>query len=152
MPLILIDYLREDFGIDHGGLLRKYLHENLSYVEGQVLEVYEGWLGREKVRTVNLRLTARLSFKRIYMPRETCIRHGIIPRTWIVFSVSRVGDPRREYYVPIYEGRVFVHVPRKDIIYALFEELFFKGCLIRKPIGFIYRFLELRRELKKPEV
>lgn len=151
MPLIIVDYLREDFGIEHGGLLRKYLYENLSYVEGQVLEVYEGWLGREKVRTVNLRLTARLSVKRIYLPRETCIRHGVVPRTWVVFSISRVGDPRREYYVPIYEGRVAVHVPRKSVIYALFEEIFLRGGSANKPVGFIHRFLEFRRELKKPE-
>lgn len=42
MPLVIIDYVHEDYSIKHGGLLRRFYKDELLFVEGQILEVYEG--------------------------------------------------------------------------------------------------------------
>ncbi len=150
MPLIIIDYLKEDYTINHGGLLRKYLEQELRYVEGQVLEVYEGWLGREKTRMVNARVTALIDHKKIYLPRDTVLKYGVVPRTWVVFSAIRVGDPRRDVYYPVYPGRVVPYAPSKNIVLARIEDLMLRMTGLSSFFaGLIYRGLEVVRESKR---
>jgi len=150
MPLIIVDYIREDYTILHNGLLRRFLEQDLKYVEGQILEVYEGWLGREKVRVVNARLTAIYDYKRILLPLETVQKYGIAPRAWIVFSALRVGDPKREIYHPIYPGRVVPYVPARDILVAILEEFMLKQTgLASYFASIVYRAAGVLEDLKR---
>ncbi len=150
MPLVIIDYLHEDYGIRHGGFLRRYLEEELRFVEGQVLEVYEGWLGRERVRMVNTRLTGMLDSKKIYLPRDDALKYSIVPKTWIVYSVIRVGDPRKEVYYPVYPGKIVPYTPSKDIVLARFEDLMLRVTGLSSYLaGFIYRGYSVVKELKE---
>ncbi len=150
MPLVIIDYVRENYTILHNGFLRRYLEQELRYVEGQVLEVYEGWLGREKVRMVNARVTALYDHKWILLPRDTMLKYGIAPRSWIVFSVTRVGDPRRDIYYPIYPGRIIPYTPAKDIVVAKLEDLMLKASGLSSYLAaLIYRMGETIKEIKR---
>jgi len=150
VPLLIIDYLHEDFTIYHGGLLRRYLKEELRYVEGQILEVYEGWLGREKVRVVNARVTAMLGVNKIYLPRDDLLNYSIVPKTWIVFSAIRVGDPRREVYYPIYPGKIVPYIPSRDLIMSRLENIMLKmSGLSSRLAGFIYRGIGVVSELRE---
>lgn len=149
---MIVDYLDEDFGVRHSGLMRKYFEENLRHVEGQLLEVYEGWSNKGWVRTVNLKVSCLLGEKKIYLPKDTCLKQGVVPKTWIVLSVVRVGDPRKEVYYPIYPRRVAVHVPKEAAILARLDELFYtSGGLTSTTVGLINKFIELRgrRRVKK---
>jgi len=150
MPLLIVDYVREDYTILHNGLLRRFLEQDLKYVEGQILEVYEGWLGRERVRVVNARLTAIYDYKRILLPLETVQKYGIAPRTWIVFSALRVGDPKREVFYPVYPGRVVPYVPARDILAAMLEELMLKQTgLASYFASIVYRAAGVLEDLKR---
>ncbi len=149
MPLLLIDYVHEDYSIKHGGHLRRYYNQGLLYVEGQVLEAYEGWLGREYVRVLNADLTGLLTSSRIYLPRDDSLKYGVIPRVWIVFSASRVGDPRREEYYPIYPGRIVPYVPQRDLITARLEDLMLRSVGFQSRLaGLIYRSVNVIEEIK----
>lgn len=150
IPLVIIDYLRENYTIEHGGFLRNYLKQDMKYVEGIILEAYEGSIGREKIRSINKKLTCIYDDKKIYLPRDDALKIGIVPRTWIVFSILRVGDPRRDLYYPVYPNKVNVYVPWKSKFYAKIEDLFFKSTGLSKYIvSTIYRGSELIRELKE---
>lgn len=150
MPLLIIDYVRENYTILHNGFLRRYLEQDLRYVEGQVLEVYEGWLGREKVRMVNARVTTLYDHKWILLPRDTMLKYGIAPRSWIVFSVLRVGDPRRDIYYPIYPGRIVPYVPAKDVITARLEDLMLRSSGLASYLAaLVYRAKETIEEIKR---
>lgn len=150
MPLIIIDYVRENYSILHNGFLRKYLEQELKYVEGQVLEVYEGWLGREKVRMVNARVTALYDHKYILLPRDTMLKYGIAPRSWIVFSVTRVGDPVRDIFYPIYPGRIVPYAPAKDLIIARLEDLMLRSSGLTSFLAsIIYRAGKTIEDIRK---
>lgn len=150
MPLVIIDYLRENYTIDHGGFLRKYFKQDIRYAEGHVLEVYEGSIGKERVRVVNKRIVCIFDDKRVYLPRDDVLKIGISPHVWIVVSINRVGDPRRDLYYSIYPSRINVYVPWKSRFYARIEDLFFKSTGFKKHVAsFIYRTSELFRELSE---
>jgi len=154
--MIIVDYVHDDFTIYHNGFLRRFLKEELRYVEGQVLEAYEGWLGKERVRNVNARVTSVLDFKKILLPRDDLLTYGIVPKTWIVFSASRVGDPRRDVYYPIYPGKNVVYMPARDVVSARLEDLMLRmtglssiyAGLIVKGYGVLKEIKESRREAK----
>ncbi len=154
MPLLIVDYVHRDYSIVHGGLLRGFFRQGIHHVEGQVLEVYEGWIGREKVRVANARVIGLLTDKRILLPRDELLKYGIVPRVWIVFSVIRVGDFKREIYYPVYPGRIVSYVPQKDLLMARLEDLMLRSTgLSSKIAGLIYRGLgvieEIREERRK---
>lgn len=149
MPLLIVDYVRENYAVDHGGLLRRFLRQEMRYLEGQVLEVYEGEIGRERVRTINRKLTCIFDHRKVYLPRDEALELGIAPRTWIALSVLRVGDPRRDLYYPVYPGRINVFVPWKSALSAKLEELFFKAAGLNVLIAsLIYRSSEVLGEVK----
>ena len=149
MPLLVVDRVKDDYSIRHGGYLRKYYRRELLYVEGQLLEVYEGWLGKERVRVLNSDVTSLITATRIYLPRDDMLKLGVIPGTWIVYAVSRVGDPRREEYYPVYPGRIIVYPAYKDIISARLEELLFKAAGYTTVLTrLIYRTFNVFEELK----
>ncbi len=149
MPLIIVDRVKDDYSIRHGGFLKKYYRRELIYVEGQILEVYEGWMGKEKVRVLNSDVTALITATRIYLPRDDMLRYGIIPNTWIVFSASRIGDPRKEEYYPIFPERIVVYPAYRDIISARLEELVLKSAGFATVLSrIIYRTFNVIEELK----
>ncbi len=149
MPLVIIDYVHEDYSVKHGGLLRRFYKDELLFVEGQILEAYEGWLGREKVRMVNAHITGLLTSSRIYLPRDDLLKYGIVPRIWIVYSVSRVGDPKKERYYPVYPGRIVPYVPGRDLLMSRLEDLTLRFVGFRSRLaGIIYRSFMVFEELK----
>ncbi len=148
-PLLIIDYVHEDYSIIHGGHLRRYYRQGLPYVEGQILEAYEGWLGRENVRVLNSEITGLLTSSRIYLPRDDSLKYGVIPRVWIVFSASRVGDPRREEYYPVYPGKIVPYVPSKDLITARLEDIMLRSIGFQsRLVGLIYRSINVIEEIR----
>lgn len=149
MPLIIIDYVHDDYSIKHGGLLKRFYKDELLFVEGQILETYEGWLGREKVRMVNAHTAGLLTSSRIYLPRDDLLKYGIVPRIWIVYSVSRVGDPWKERYYPVYPGRIVPYVPGRDLIMSRLEDLTLRFAGFQSRLaGIIYRSFMIFEELK----
>jgi len=150
MPLIIIDYIRDDFKIRHNGYLRRFVLEGLKYAEGQVLEVYEGWQGKERVRVVNLRITSIFDHKYIYLPREEMLKHGVPPKTWIVTSVNRVGDPKRDLYYPVYPGRLVSYVPPRDVVIARLEDLMVRSTGLASFIaGLIIRMSDVVKDVER---
>uniref|UniRef100_A0A7C4H6D9 Uncharacterized protein n=1 Tax=Staphylothermus marinus TaxID=2280 RepID=A0A7C4H6D9_STAMA len=150
MPLLIVDYLSERYSIEHSGLLRRFFKQEMKYLEGQLLEVYEGDVGREKIRSINRKLTCIIDDKRIYLPRDVVVETGVVPHTWIVFSAIRIGDPRREIYYPIYPNKIYVHVPWKSRFYARIEDLFYRSTGLKKHIAaIVFRGSELFKELKE---
>ncbi len=129
--------------------MRRYYRQGLPYVEGQILEAYEGWLGRENVRVLNAEITGLLTSSRIYLPRDDSLKYGVIPRIWIVFSVSRVGNPRREEYYPVYPGKIVPYIPSKDLIMARLEDVMLRSIGFQsRLVGVIYRSINLIEEIR----
>ncbi len=149
MPLIVIDWVSNEFSVKHGGLLRDYWKQGFRHAEGQLLEAYEGWIGRERVRMLNIYVEALLLPDRLLLPRDQLLRHGVLPKTWVVYAVNRVGEPRREEYVPVYPRRIVPYVPAKSIVMSRFEEISLRATGIAPIItGLIYRGAGVIEELR----
>ena len=149
LPLIIIDWIRSDYSLRHGGRLRDYVKQGFMYVEGHVLEVYEGWLGRERVRYINAYVRALVTSDRVYLPRDDMLKYGVAPKTWVVFAVVRAGDPEKEQYVPVYPYKVVPYIPSKDLLVARFEELALRMAgLSSKISGIVYRTYGVIEELR----
>ncbi len=154
VPLVIIDWLRQDYSVKHSGLLRQYWKQGYRYAEGQLLEAYEGWLGRERVRMLNIYVSSLLLPDRLLLPRDQLLRHGVLPRTWLVYAVTRVGEPRREEYVPVYPRRIVPYTPPTSVIMSRLEDIMLKATGIAPIItGIIYKgagaIEELREEREK---
>ncbi len=149
MPLVVIDWVHSDFSISHGGLLRRYAKESLIYVDGQILEAYEGWLGHEYTRVLNTYVTALITSDKIYLPREEMIRLGIIPKVWITFAVIAAKDASGEYKIPVYPRKVVPYTPYKDLLTYRLEDLMLRMTGLKSKLpGIILRTLGVIEELK----
>ncbi len=149
LPLVIIDWIRSDYSILHGGRLRDYIRMGFIYVEGHVLEVYEGWLGRERVRYINAYVRSLVTSDKVYLPRDDMLKYGVAPKTWVVYAVVRAGDPEKEQYVPVYPYKVVPYVPSKDLLLARLEELALRTTgLASKITGIVYRSYGVIEELR----
>ncbi len=153
MPLVVIDWVHRDYSVSHGGLLRKFAKENLIYVNGQIIEVYEGWLGHEYTRVLNAYVTALITNDRIYLPRDDLLKLGVVPKTWISFAALTAMDPDQVYKVPIYPRKVVPYTPAMDLLTYRLEDLMLRASGLKSKIAGIvlrtYGVIEELREIKR---